>query len=196
VRERWNHNLHYHALVLGAVPEGCQRALDVGCGEGVLARRLRERSAHVTAIDVDARSIDLARAQGGDVEYVLGDFMRAPLADASFDFVACIAALHHMDPAEALRRMAALLRPRGRLVVVGLARSRHPVDLPRDAVAVVATRARRLTSEHWESPAPVVWPPAHGYAEIAAVARRALPGARFRRRLFFRYSIAWSKPAA
>jgi 2-polyprenyl-3-methyl-5-hydroxy-6-metoxy-1,4-benzoquinol methylase len=192
VRGRWNHNIHHHALVLDAVPDGCERALDVGCGEGVLARRLCERSAHVTGIDVDARSIELARGQGGDVEYMLGDFMSTPLCE--FDFVACIAALHHMDPEAALRRMATLLRPRGRLVVVGLARSRYPIDLPRDAVAVAATRARRLTSEHWESPAPVIWPPAHDYGEIAAIARRALPGARFRRHLYFRYSIQWSKP--
>jgi ubiquinone/menaquinone biosynthesis C-methylase UbiE len=150
----------------------------------------------VTAIDVDPRSIDLARAQGGDVDYVLGDFMACPLPAASFDFVACIAALHHMDPKAALTRMAELLRPRGRLVIVGVARSRYPVDLPRDAAAVVATRARRLTTEQWESPAPTIWPPAHGYGEIGSLARRALPGARFRRHLYFRYSIAWAKPAA
>jgi SAM-dependent methyltransferase len=196
VRERWNHNLHYHPLVLGSVPDGCERALDVGCGEGVLARRLRARSRHVTAIDADAPSIELAQAQGGDVEYLVGDFMAFPFEAGSFDFAACVAALHHMDPAAALRRMADLLRPRGRLVVVGLARSRYPVDLPRDAVAIAATRVRHLAGRHWESPAPTVWPPAHGYDEIRALALRTLPGARFRRHLYFRYSISWCKAAA
>jgi SAM-dependent methyltransferase len=195
VRERWNHNIHYHALVLDAVPDGCQRALDVGCGEGILARRLRHRVPQVIGVDADARSIALARTQGGEVEYVHGEFMTEPFEPASFDFVACIAALHHMDPRAALQRMASLLRPRGRLVVVGLARSRHPADLPRDVAAVAATRVRRLTHRHWESPAPTIWPPAHDYREIAAVARGALPGARFRRHLYFRYSIAWAKPA-
>jgi 2-polyprenyl-3-methyl-5-hydroxy-6-metoxy-1,4-benzoquinol methylase len=196
VRERWNHNIHYHPLVLDAVPDGCERALDVGCGEGILARRLARRVPHVVAIDADARSIELAREQGGDVEYLLGDFMTEPLQPTSFDLVACIAALHHMDPRAALQRMGSLLRPGGRLVVVGLARSRHPADLPRDVAAVAATRARRLTHRHWESPAPTIWPPAHDYREIAAVARGALPGASFRRHLFFRYSIAWAKPVA
>jgi len=35
---RWNHNIHYHRRILGAIPENAQRALDVGCGEGMLAR--------------------------------------------------------------------------------------------------------------------------------------------------------------
>ncbi|MGH3885786.1 MAG: hypothetical protein ACRDSZ_04310 [Pseudonocardiaceae bacterium] len=32
--ERWNHNLHYHSMILNAVADGSARALDVGCGEG------------------------------------------------------------------------------------------------------------------------------------------------------------------
>ncbi len=34
---RWSHNIHYHPLILSAVPAGCERALEVGCGEGILA---------------------------------------------------------------------------------------------------------------------------------------------------------------
>jgi SAM-dependent methyltransferase len=51
-RQRWNHNLHHYGLLLDAVPSGCRRALDVGCGEGTLARLLRARIAEVCAIDV------------------------------------------------------------------------------------------------------------------------------------------------
>jgi hypothetical protein len=36
----WNHNSHYHDLLLAAVPPGCRRALDVGCGLGTFARKL------------------------------------------------------------------------------------------------------------------------------------------------------------
>jgi hypothetical protein len=35
--EGWNHNNHYHDLLLKAVPYGCQRALDVGCGLGFIS---------------------------------------------------------------------------------------------------------------------------------------------------------------
>jgi 2-polyprenyl-3-methyl-5-hydroxy-6-metoxy-1,4-benzoquinol methylase len=71
---RWNHNTHYYPLVLAAVPDGCRRALDVGCGEGMLARELAARVPQVVGIDKHEPSIALAREQGpaGRVEYVLG----------------------------------------------------------------------------------------------------------------------------
>jgi SAM-dependent methyltransferase len=146
---RWNHNTHYYPLVLAAVPDGCRRALDVGCGEGMLARELAVRVPQVVGIDEDEPSIALAREQGpaGRVEYVLGDFLGYPFPAASFGLISCVAALHHMDPAAALTRMSGLLAPGGALVVSGVARSRW-FDLPLDAVAVIANlgyRAARAT---------------------------------------------------
>ncbi len=41
----WNHNVHYQLVILRAVPAGCDRALEVGCGDGLLAGRLAERCA-------------------------------------------------------------------------------------------------------------------------------------------------------
>ena len=38
--EPWSHDLHYHQVILDAIPPGCGRALDVGCGTGALTRRL------------------------------------------------------------------------------------------------------------------------------------------------------------
>jgi methyltransferase family protein len=58
---RWNHNLHNHRVILAAVPDGARRSLDVGCGEGMLARDMRRVVAHVTGIDRDAASTDVAR---------------------------------------------------------------------------------------------------------------------------------------
>ncbi|MEU6907350.1 hypothetical protein ABZ935_18625 [Streptomyces coeruleorubidus] len=41
----WNHNVHHHPEVLDAVPDGCGKALDAGCGDGLLTRkRSRRRS--------------------------------------------------------------------------------------------------------------------------------------------------------
>src|SRR6185437_2816657 len=79
---RWNHNLHYHRVILAAVPDGARRSLDVGCGVGMLARDLRRVVPHVTAIDRDAASIAEARREdaGTGVDYVVGDFMTDPSA--------------------------------------------------------------------------------------------------------------------
>jgi predicted TPR repeat methyltransferase len=46
----WNHNLHYHPVILRAIPRECTYALDVGCGEGVLTRRLRRQVPQVTGV--------------------------------------------------------------------------------------------------------------------------------------------------
>jgi 2-polyprenyl-3-methyl-5-hydroxy-6-metoxy-1,4-benzoquinol methylase len=193
---RWNHNIHYHGVLLDALPAGAERALDVGCGEGIFARALRRRVPHVTAIDVAASAVELARRQDprGEVDYRVGDFLHTPLPPASYDFVACVTALHHMPVAAALRRMADLVRPGGTVAILGLARSDSPRHLACDAAAVAASRAHRLVRHYWESPAPRVWPPAHTYAETRALAQETLPGARFRRRLLFRYSLIWTSP--
>lgn len=194
---RWNHNIHYYPLVLAAVPPGCQRVLEVGCGEGMLARQLACRVPRVVGIDQDAANIELARGQGpgGQVEFVCGDFLAHPFPLASFGLVTCVAALHHMDAAAALARMGQLLVPGGTLVVIGLARSRPP-DLPWEAAAAIANLGHRVAKSYWEHPLPTVWPPPHTYRQIRALAGHILPGVRFRRHLLWRYSLVWVKPAS
>jgi SAM-dependent methyltransferase len=192
---RWNHNIHYHPLILAGVPAGCERALDVGCGEGTLSRELRGRVRRVTGIDLDAASIEAARAAGAEgIEYVHGDFLRHPFEQESFDFIASVATLHHIDMAVALERMRALLRPGGRLALIGLARSQHPADLPRDVAAVVWHRLLRWRRGYWEHPSPTLWPPPETFASARRIAERALPGVVYRRHLLWRYSLRWTKP--
>lgn len=108
----WNHNVHYQPVILNAVPRGCPAALDVGCGDGLLAGRLAERCAEVTGIDRDPRMIVRARAQlPRRVTLVEADFLVHPFPAASFDFVCANTSLHHMDFTAALTTMARVLRP-------------------------------------------------------------------------------------
>ena len=193
--ERWNHNTHYHPLVLGTVPPGCRRSLDVGCGEGLLARELRQVVPFVTGIDRDAASIELARRLDEDIEFILGDFMTHPFEPATFDHIASIAVLHHLDAAAALERMRNLLAPGGTLAIVGLARNRYPADLPFAIAGAVGHRVHRLSKLCWEDSAPRLWPPPDTFAETRRLAERVLPGVRYRRLLLFRYSLLWTKPA-
>jgi 2-polyprenyl-3-methyl-5-hydroxy-6-metoxy-1,4-benzoquinol methylase len=192
---RWNHNIHYHPVILRAVLDDCERVLDVGCGDGMLARELRRFVPRVTAIDLDEASIDLARQHeaSGDIEYVMGDFLTHSFEPASFDAVVSIAALHHMDMGVALGRMRQVLRPGGTLAVVGLARSRYPVDLPLDIAAALGARIHKLTKTYWDHSAPTVWPPPETFGDTRRLGQRSLPGVRYRRHLLWRYSLTWTK---
>lgn len=192
----WNHNIHYHPLVLRSVAAGATDALDVGCGEGMLTRALRRTVPHVVGIDIDPASINLAREKDDRISYLLADLLTHPFEPASFDLVASVATLHHLDAATGLRQMRDLVRPGGTLVVVGCARSTMPADLPAEVGALVTHRLHRRSKAYWEHPSPTVWPPPETYAGMRRLARRELPGVRYRRHLLWRFSLTWTRPRA
>ena len=148
--EEWNHNSHYHRVIFEAIPAGCERALDVGCGTGQLTRELRRVVPRVAGVDRDERCIEAARsnaarlgAGAGGIEYRCGDVLDLPLAPGGFDLVTAVASLHHMDTAAGLTRMRELLRPGGVLVVIGLARDGLSRDLAVEVPAIVYHRIER-----------------------------------------------------
>jgi ubiquinone/menaquinone biosynthesis C-methylase UbiE len=158
---------------------------------------LRRVVRHVSAIDRDLASIEGGRAQdspAGAMEYVVGDVLAYPFPAASFDLVVSVAALHHMDATAGLDRIRLLLRPGGTPIVIGLARSRLPRDLPVEIAAVLGNAVHRMTKCYWEQTAPTVWPPPLTYAQMRSIADGVLPGVRFRRHLLWRYSLIWIKP--
>ncbi len=190
----WNHNVHYQPVILDAVPPGCDTALDVGCGDGLLAGRLAGRCQQVTGIDRDPRMIALARArEDARVTFIEADFLTYPFEAASFDFVCANTSLHHMDFTAALAAMARLLRPGGRLAVVGLAADKSLADL---LVAVACTPVALLyrITRHKGGPGAPIMDPDHSWREARAMAATALPGVRYRRHVLWRYSLLWRKP--
>ncbi|MEX2245673.1 MAG: class I SAM-dependent methyltransferase [Dehalococcoidia bacterium] len=94
--------------------------LDDGCGEGRFSRMLAERGARVTGIDATP---EMARtgARRGDQRYAIADAARLPFGDASFDIVVSyITLVDIVDYAAAIREMARVLRPGGRVAVANL----------------------------------------------------------------------------
>ena len=190
----WNHNVHYQPVILGEVPPGCESAIDVGCGDGMLAGQLAARGTAVTGIDRDERMIGLARSRVPDATFLAEDFMAYPFREESFGFACANTALHHMDFAAALAKMARILRPGGRLAVVGVADHGSPADWLMDAASIPVNYYYKLTRREGTSGAPVM-DPDMTWAQVRATAERVLPGVRYRRHLLWRYSLRWAKPA-
>lgn len=193
--ERWNSNLHAFEVLMASIPDSAQRGLDVGCGEGETARRLRRRVPSVIGLDPHPSSIDEARSHDDDIEYVVGDLETTDLPEASFDVVSAVAVLHHLDHRVGLGRLGRLVRPGGLLLVVGLARSRSVRDLVRDAADTVVIRRHTLSKGVWETPSPKVWPPPLTYGQARRESLDALPGSSFRRVPYFRYGLSWERGA-
>lgn len=201
--EYWNHNVGHHKMLLRAMPDPCGTALDVGCGDGLLAVKLAARAREVIGIDPSPEMIALARrrvaAARPGVDFVQDDFLAAVsstfLEPGSFDFVCSVTAIHQMDFDRALRAMAGLVAPGGKLFVVGIAAAKGPADLAFAALQVPVGRAIRLAHGGKNAPEgmPVVWPTV-GHAEARRAALAVLPDARWRRTMQFRYTIEWSAP--
>jgi SAM-dependent methyltransferase len=192
---RWNHNIHYHSLVLRAMPKQCERALDVGCGRGFLARELAQHCTHVAALDQDSEALSLARDLGdadGRVNYLLGDALEYPFPRESFDLVAAVATLHHLPLIPALKRFADLLRPGGVLAVIGLYRASGPADYAMGTLGVPASLVLRALWGQTDVGAPLR-DPNETLHDIRDACVLALPGAELRRRMLFRYSLIWRK---
>jgi SAM-dependent methyltransferase len=136
-------------LVRLAAPAAGERAVDLACGTGVVARRLADRGLSVTGVDVTDAMVAFAAAAEPRVDWRVAAAGALPLGDGTVDLVCCQQGLQFFpDPAGAMRdvhrragpgagrpaRRAARTRPgpvhgrrRGRAADADLARHRLPL---------------------------------------------------------------------
>jgi 2-polyprenyl-6-hydroxyphenyl methylase/3-demethylubiquinone-9 3-methyltransferase len=96
-----------------------KRALDVGCGGGILAEAMARQGAHVTGIDLAEKPIKVAMLHAMEtdspVQYrVVSAEAMAHEAPGAFDVVTCMEMLEHVpDPASTVAACARLAKPGG-----------------------------------------------------------------------------------
>ena len=106
--------------------------LDAGCGNGELTRAIAGYGLQVVGIDFSTSVEDASRRLPASlverVQYVQADVNRPPFPAASFDLVHSSGVLHHTaSTAAALRALAPLVRPGGRLYVQVYRRRGWPI---------------------------------------------------------------------
>lgn len=118
-----------HAFFLERLPARRRRALDVGCGSGGLVECLAPCFEHVHGVDISEPLLEIARAKRalpnvsygyGDADTFAGIEPAGPDADTDgYDLIVSHTMCHHLkQPPTSVRRLASMLAPGGRLLVV------------------------------------------------------------------------------
>ncbi|WP_278392754.1 bifunctional 2-polyprenyl-6-hydroxyphenol methylase/3-demethylubiquinol 3-O-methyltransferase UbiG [Sphingobium yanoikuyae] len=111
---------HWDSDDHGFRPLGGKRALDVGCGAGLLAEPLARLGASVTGLDAAPENIAVAvaHAQGQGLAI---DYRATPVeqvSDTGYDLVTSMEVIEHVaDPAAFVRALAAKLAPDGLMIL-------------------------------------------------------------------------------
>jgi SAM-dependent methyltransferase len=108
----WSYRDAFFALV----PEPGAETLEVGCGEGRVARDLVARGHRVTGLDASPTLLSAAAEADATSRYVLGRAEELPFDDGAFDLVVAYNSLMDVDDMPvAVREAARVLAPGGRL---------------------------------------------------------------------------------
>ena len=155
------------------LPPTGERLIEVGAGFGRLADEYAGYRS-VVLFDPSIELLDAARERLGTdprFEFVPGDAMRLPFADATFDAIVCVRVAHHFgDAGQVFREFARVLRPGGALVLE-FANKRHLKSILRYATK----------RQDWSpfSPEPYEYQPLH-FDQSPDEVRRQLREAGFR----------------
>ncbi|NJO42286.1 MAG: class I SAM-dependent methyltransferase [Cyanobacteria bacterium CRU_2_1] len=123
---------------ISVIPE--MQILDLCCGSGQTTYYLVKRfqgsaseSTHITGLDASPRSIDRARLNVPEANYVEGWAEAMPFDDQQFDLVHTSVALHEMKPAQLskiLQEVYRVLKPNGIFVLVDFHAPTNPIVIP------------------------------------------------------------------
>ncbi len=96
--------IYWPAFVEEILPAAKGRTLEIGCGEGRVARELDARGHHAVALDASRSLVRAARETDGRSAYIVADGTSLPFTDESFQTVVAYNSLQAMANAEDMER--------------------------------------------------------------------------------------------
>jgi ubiquinone/menaquinone biosynthesis C-methylase UbiE len=109
--ERWVANLDRAFGQVSADQQGVARALEVGCGEGVIADKMHRRWGEVVALDLPDAGLRADWCRYNGPRFLHASAHELPFDDGQFDVVVAAEVLEHLpDPVRGLQEMARVTR--------------------------------------------------------------------------------------
>lgn len=103
----------------GKPAAGRNRLLDAGCGKGKFLQKFAQNDFAVTGIEPSELLLNVAVKNNPGFVLKKASVTEIPFPDNSFDFVVCIEVLEHIpDINMALREMARVLKPGGKMIII------------------------------------------------------------------------------
>lgn len=202
---KWNHNNCYFEHLLKSVPDNAGTCLDIGCGKGELSFMLSKKCKNVFAVDLSDGMVEKAKAlhSSKNIEYVCGNILDMKFEDNSLDVIITTATAHHLPYEWLLCFAKDKLKKGGRLIILDIAKAESISDyiiwgsafIPNIAMNLIKNGRLQKDDAHSKE----VWE-RHGkhdtymtMGEIKSFAKRHIPAAGIKRKLFWRYSLIWEK---
>jgi demethylmenaquinone methyltransferase / 2-methoxy-6-polyprenyl-1,4-benzoquinol methylase len=119
-------DVRWRRMAAAAVVRPGDRVLDAACGTGDLALAdLRAGAGRVTGLDFSPRMLVRARRKSDAIEWLQGDMLALPFADATFDAATVGFGVRNVADLElGLRELRRVLRPGGRLAILEITQPR------------------------------------------------------------------------
>ena len=111
-------DLRLQAIIAALGDVRGKRILEVGCGKGRISRILKARGADIYGIDISEKLLEHARTIAPD-HFFKAEAYSIPFKSNTFDALVLLEVIEHIPQLErAIKEMARVLTPEGRLVIV------------------------------------------------------------------------------
>jgi len=107
------------------LPPPGRLTIDIGCGEGRVARDLKALGHNVVAVDVSPTMVEFAKAADPSMQVLVADAARLPFDDGAADLVVAFMSLHDVDDMPAAVREVGRVLGGGGVLCLAIV---HPIN--------------------------------------------------------------------